>query len=137
MSISQEIIAILNDLCEKFGIAIDWTADNILPYVQTLCEKFIQFEIWTSVFWIALMWSVLLVLWIIATPCWINANKKDWDLSEGGFVLTCAFIAMALVWSLSTVAVTGVQVFDIIEATVFPEKTIYDYIMGVIQSNPR
>lgn len=39
MSISNEIIRVIDDLCEKLGIAIDWTADNILPILKSLCEN--------------------------------------------------------------------------------------------------
>ena len=48
MSISDQIIAVINDLCQKFGIAIDWTAENVLPYIEDLCARYIQFEIQTS-----------------------------------------------------------------------------------------
>lgn len=30
---SQEIINVLDNLGEKFGIAIDWSNENILPYL--------------------------------------------------------------------------------------------------------
>ena len=54
MNFSDEVIKILNYLGEKFGIAIDWTNDNALPYLQELCDKFIKWEICTSTAWIVL-----------------------------------------------------------------------------------
>lgn len=36
---SQEIIKVLDNLCEKFGIAIDWTSQNVKPYLQELFCK--------------------------------------------------------------------------------------------------
>lgn len=50
----------------KFGIAIDWTAENIMPYIEQLCAKFINFEIYTSVFWICFMTALSLLCRIIA-----------------------------------------------------------------------
>ena len=35
---SEQIIEVLNALCEKFGIAIDWTAENVMPYLTDLAE---------------------------------------------------------------------------------------------------
>ena len=30
----DEIIKVINDLCGKFGIAIDWTSSNVIPYLE-------------------------------------------------------------------------------------------------------
>ena len=40
MNFSQEIINVLDYLCNKFGIAIDWTSENVIPYIEELCERF-------------------------------------------------------------------------------------------------
>lgn len=36
---SEEVIKILDNLGEKFGIAIDWTSENIAPYLTELYER--------------------------------------------------------------------------------------------------
>ena len=33
---SEEVIKILDNLGEKFGVAIDWTSENIAPYLTKL-----------------------------------------------------------------------------------------------------
>lgn len=35
----EEIIKVLDALAEKFGLAIDWTSNNVIPYLETLCGK--------------------------------------------------------------------------------------------------
>ena len=50
MTVSSEIIEVLDYLGEKFGIAIDWTSNNVLPYLQALVDKFIKWEISTSIY---------------------------------------------------------------------------------------
>lgn len=134
MTFSEELIKVLEYLGGKIGIAIDWTAANTLPYLQELCEKFITYEIWTSFAWIAFMWGVLLILWIVTTPCWIVAAKKDWNLSEPACFIIGSFVVISLCWSIAAIAVTGVQIFDIITAIYFPEKTIYEFITKAIQT---
>ena len=133
MTFSEELIKVLEYLGGKVGIAIDWTSANMLPYLQELCEKIVEYEIWTSYAWIAFMWGVLLILWIVTTPCWIVAAKRCWDFSEPVCVMICAFVVISLGWSIATIAVTGSQIFDIITATYFPEKTIYEFITNAIQ----
>ena len=134
MTFSEELIKVLEYLGGKIGIAIDWTSANMLPYLQELCEKIVAYEIWTSYAWIAVMWGILIVLWVVTTPCWIVAAKKDWCLSEPACCIIVCFIVVSLGWSVATMAVTATQVFDIITATYFPEKTIYEFITKAIQS---
>ena len=42
---SEEIIKALDDLGDRFGIAIDWTSENVLPYLQNLMDRFITYNI--------------------------------------------------------------------------------------------
>ena len=52
MKASDQIIEVFDYLGEKLGISIDWTSENILPYIQTLCGKYINWEIATSIVWL-------------------------------------------------------------------------------------
>lgn len=132
MSVSDQIIAVLDSLCEKLGIAIDWTADKVLPQVETLCAKFIKYEIWTSVALIALFASLTFLFWIPTGILWKKELKRDeydrWDIEDGQSFVTMVMIIIACILSVTTVGVISAQIFDIIEAIVFPEKTIYDFI---------
>lgn len=42
MQMSEQIIQVLDYLGKKLGLTIDWTSENVLPYVQTLCDKYIN-----------------------------------------------------------------------------------------------
>lgn len=137
MKVSEQIIEVIDALCEKFGIAIDWTAENVMPYIEKLCVKFINYEIYTSVAWMCFWCGLTLLCWTITAFLVRGARKLEypWDddyvvtyIAIGGLVVS-GFI------SFITVCVIGCQIFDIIEATAFPEKTIYDYISGLIRSS--
>ena len=65
MTVSSEIIEVLDYLGEKFGIAIDWTSNNVLPYLQALVDKFIKWEISTSIVWIAIAAFVIAMIIIL------------------------------------------------------------------------
>ena len=51
---SEEIIKVLDALAEKFGLAVDWTSANVIPYLEQLCGKYVNYEIVTSVVWLIL-----------------------------------------------------------------------------------
>lgn len=119
MYISDEIIKILEYLCDKIGITVDWTNNNVLPYLEQICEKFVRYEIGTSVGWI--------VIAIISTILGLIFMKKvDMDGLEKCFFWCIVIGAFIII---------GVQTFDIIECCTFPEKAIYDYIEMNFSSN--
>lgn len=116
MQLSDEVIKILEYLGSKIGLTIDWTGENILPYITQLAEKFIKWEVGTSTAWIIIACAIT-VLFLVIAICihiWGDWYGTEWILF--GFVFCFAMI------------ICGVQIFDIIECKAFPEKAIYDYI---------
>ena len=61
MTFSNEVITILNDLCAKFGIAIDWTADNVMPYIQDLGNRFISYTLTMTIISLSLKFAILFI----------------------------------------------------------------------------
>jgi hypothetical protein len=117
MQVSDEIIKVLEYLGEKLGVTIDWTSNNVLPYVEQLCEKFVHWEISTSYAWIAIMGVATILSLIFA----IIVYKVD----DGWYGVEWMMFGITL---LIAIIVCGDQIFDIIECKTFPEKAIYDYI---------
>lgn len=130
MVFSKEIINVLDYLCDKFGIAIDWTSDNIIPYLESLCEKYIRYEIFTSIAWIAIFLVITGIISIALSIMHKKANAVDWDdyehkvICTTAIILWIAFIVMAFV----SIIIVGTEVFDIIECYTIPEKTILEYL---------
>lgn len=116
ITISKQIIEILDYLGEKLGIAIDWSSDNVIPYIQMLCEKYINFEISTSIAWI-----VIGVIIAIIGICFIIFDaKNEWEY-VGPIVIGAIILII-------TIPVICVQIFDIIRCNTFPELQIIEYI---------
>ena len=115
MTISSQIIEVLNDLCMKFGVAIDWSQENVTPYLQELAGKYISWEVATSWAWIVL--GVITIL--IGIALWIFECKTNVD----DFFYVMAFVLFAL-----GAFIVVCQVFDILECKYFPEKAIFEYI---------
>ena len=116
MQVSDEVIKILEYLCDKIGVTIDWTNNNVLPYLEQLCGKFVKWEIGTSIAWI-----VLTIIAVIITL--IFSKVVDWEGVES-VIFWCVVVA--------AVIVIGCKTFDIIECYTFPEKAIYDYIQSYL-----
>lgn len=134
MSVSNEIIKVIDALAEKFGVAVDWTSENIIPYLEQLCDKYINYEIATSVVWI--VFGVFLISsckWglKIAQNCDVKHEKNrynDWDFIAN---LTRAGTVIAIV---AGVIVIIFQTFDIITCLTFPEKIILKELKSLINN---
>ena len=129
---SDEIIKVLDALAEKFGLAVDWTSSNILPYIQELAGKIVRWEIGTSIMWLV----IGVILLILIVPCIKFAKyahkkaKEDryscWDLIEV-FIITATVVCV-----ISGIIMSIWQIYDIITCYTFPEKILLDFISNYI-----
>ena len=124
MSFSSQFIEVLDALCEKFGIAVDWTSQNIVPYVTDLATRIITYEIWTSAAWIV----IVAIVFLIALKMTKNLCKEDRFEDEwfSGWIIR-------IITGIIFFTVIGFEVFDIIEALALPEKTLYDFITRLMR----
>ena len=120
ISFSDELIKTFDYLLSQFGIAVDWTSENVIPYLQTLAEKLVRFEINTSIMWLVVGVVVLTVgVWIFVK------DIKDWD--SGVFILGAILIIVAGI-------VCCCQVYDIIKCVSFPELYVFEYIKHALNT---
>ena len=125
MSFSSQFIEVLDALCAKFGIVIDWTSQNVIPYLTDLATRLVNYEIWTSVAWIVILGVAFIVTWKLTK----NARKDDSYGNEGNFI--CAWVACGII-GIFFVTVTCVEIFDIIRALTIPEVVIYGFLKGLM-----
>lgn len=126
MELSSQIITVLDDLCRRFGIVVDWASENIAPYLEDLAEKLVVFEVATSWFWIILIASVTLLSWIGFAIFAIVCGLYD-DVPT-------VFLVISILLTFITIIMTGTQIYDIITCEVFPEKILFREIKELLQS---
>ena len=126
MTVSSEIIEVLDYLGEKFGIAIDWTSNNVLPYLQTLVDKFIKWEISTSIVWIVIAAFVIVAMIVLINVKGVREINEEID----GMLWIPVIVSIIV-----SFIVICIQIFDIIECSVFPEKALYDFIKVMLNQN--
>ena len=128
MQVSDQIIEVLDYLCSKIGVTIDWTASNVLPYVQTLLEKYIAWEIGSDIFWciIGILFIISGIIFYKLTIKFKNKYEKTGDVD---YEMLYIFTSIAFVIVLVIGAITGMyNIYDIIKCVTFPELKIYEYI---------
>ena len=119
--ISDQIIKVLDNLCDKFGLAIDWSSKNVQPYLKELMTKCVNYKFTVDVVWICV--SVLLLITGIVLLIIALKSKKEhkyWDDWEVWFVL-------AAVGALAGIIIICLIVIpEMIACKTFPEKVIID-----------
>ena len=121
---SEEVIKILDVFAERFGLAIDWTSVNVLPYLQQLYDKCVTYEIVTSVMWILIGICLLFsgkYLIKMMKYCW-KKYKEDWTADYD--IITIGLGVFAGVIIIGGTIIILCQIFDIITCITFPEKII-------------
>lgn len=135
MSFSNELITVLDYLAQKLGIAIDWTSDNVMPYLKDLCDRFIEYEIFNSFMTVGAWAAFLLffVCWLIPTHI-IAKNRLDWDWDH----ITCWVAGVAwvgfVICLIGTIASAIYEGFHIVECWKMPEKVIIEYVQNLLNT---
>ena len=132
---SEEIIKVLDALGEKFGIAINWTSENVMPYLQQLCNKYITYEIATSV--VLLLLGVFLLFigkyLIEKTKQYWKKYEEESEYSDFDIIAT-VFGMLAGCVIIVGIIVILCQTFDIITCVTFPEKMLIEEMQSIYKT---
>lgn len=127
---SEEIIKVLNDLGERFGIAIDWTSQNVMSYLQDLASRYMTYNNLIAIIQIAI--SVILI--IIGIVCiiklikWRNSkNYNDSYLSDDPLMCGLGITGASILIALAIGLIIG-NTMGIIQNVCMPEMIILDYM---------
>ena len=124
-----ELTNAIDEIAEKFGIAIDWADKNALPYIQELMQRYRSMVIFQGV--IAIIFCALIVIsgiFLIKHIC--KADNKsvfreyDNDFSILGLItiISCV-IAMAVCVPLTFEIISGILNWIFVPELQFAEKT--------------
>ena len=133
----KEIIKVLDALSEKLGIAIDYTSDNVIPYVQQLSEKLVNYELATSIMFIILNIIPVIVTLMLIKYILKSIKNKTYTIKGSEFTVHEVATIFAAVLSFLSIFFTINIIFeaiDIITCITFPEKIIFEYVTEVLQS---
>ena len=129
---SEEIIKVLDNLGEKFGIAIDWSSQNVMPYLQDLMGRFINYKNCSAIIWIVV--SVIFIILSIILGIIICKKLKNYYESEQYRCKRDENFSYGLTWFcaglliLIFVIVLFCNINGIFKNIYIPEATIIEYI---------
>lgn len=126
VTVSDQIIQVLDALCDKFGLAIDWGAQNVLPYAQELMSKMVSYELWTSIMWIV-VFAIFMALSGGSAMHILKQPEAEVEEFEAGL-----FIVLMIIFMVFFLCVVW-QVTDIITCLTFPEKIVFEMMQNMMK----
>lgn len=136
MSFSNEVITLIDELAARFGIVIDWTAENIMPYLTDLGIRFVTLVTWKSILGICftlflLCFSILIFRKGLKMYTEDTNGIKDHDDD--------IYIPITIIGAIATLFCTIMNfvaipcfVNQILECKFLPEKIILDYLTDIL-----
>lgn len=134
----DEVIKVLNHLGDQFGVAIDWSSANVMPYLNDLMTRMIKYGIYINIYHIiyaifitALFIIVTIVLYKIAYKMILNSEENKEYVNPAKILSTAFAISLVTTVIVALIEVGNIKdcIADIIELNTVPEK----YVIEIIQ----
>lgn len=130
---SEEIIKVLDELGKRFGIVIDWSNQNIVPYLQELLKRFICYRNIAACVWIIISIAMTIsgVVMIRFLNKWRKSDNYDKDYcSDDDMLAILGYIFSICIIALGIGLIIG-NMFGIVKNVCMPEMVVYEYITNI------
>ena len=130
---SEEIIKVLDELGKRFGILIDWSNQNIIPYLQELLKRFICYRNITACVWIIVSIAITISGFVMIKFLnkWRKSKNYNSDYyGDDEFLATLGYIFSICMIALGIGLIIG-NMFGIVKNVCMPEMVVYEYITNI------
>ena len=130
---SEEIIKVIDELGKRFGIVIDWSNQNIIPYLQELLKRFICYRNITACVWIIV--SIAMTIGGVVMSKILNKWEKSDNYNESycsddEFLAIMGYIFSICIIALGIGLIIG-NILGIVKNICMPEMVVYEYIKNI------
>lgn len=134
----NEVIKVLNHLGDQFGVAIDWSSANVMPYLNDLMSRMIKYGIYINIYHIiyaifitAVFIIVTIVLYKIACKMILRSEENEEHINSAKILSTAFAISLVTTVIVTLIEIGNIKdcIADIIELNTVPEK----YVVEIIQ----
>lgn len=130
---SDEIIKVLDALGEKLGIVIDWTQQNVQPYIQDLCQRAVQYKLSTCIASLALS-AIVLILGISLLIYIIGVTVKKhlkYNSDDARFAVQAVGYTAACLMVIFGTPMLLINLNNLFGYTYLPEKALLEIIQSI------
>lgn len=135
---SEEIIKVLNYLGEQLGIAIDWSAENVMPQVMDILGRYRVYTIINNIISTICMLLILLAIFFVAKKCIKDITNKTegiwWNCDFGGgtSLLSILFMIIGICIALFMFVCVCENISVILQWAIVPEIKYLEMLKGLM-----
>jgi hypothetical protein len=136
MSMSKEIITVVDELAKRFGIVIDWTSKNVVPYISELFDKFITYNIGVNCIPI-----VMLIFCFVGWYFYYKSYKNAYETEKNTLLWSFRYDEPTVYGTIAVIILAGVtiisvvysidSILNLIQLITFPELYVFEYIQNM------
>lgn len=124
METTNVVIQVLDELGKKFGLMVDWSQQNIQPYVQDLMARVVGYEFWTNFVWMAFFFLMIVFGFFIIIKLWKTYEDED-D--------RCYIIVLSFLYNILFGGLFIGTIMYAIKCSTLPELIFMDYLQNFIK----
>ena len=124
METTNAVIQVLDELGKKFGLMVDWSQQNIQPYVQDLMARVVGYEFWTNFVWMSFSFLMILLGVFTIIKLWKTFEYED-D--------RCIIIVFSAIYNVVFVGIFISTIMYAIKCSTLPELIFMDYLQNFIK----
>ena len=117
---NMEIEKAIDKIAEKFGIVVDWSQDNIYPYIRDILQRYRTVSIVRDAVTIVLL-ALSAILATLVLKYIFKQDRKYIISADVDDIISAIIIAACIVWLSIFVPATIVNIYDITGWIFVPE----------------
>ena len=126
---NNQLVELLKELANQMGIAVDWTSNNIRPYIIDIMGRLARYEIFTSAIWILFFVIVILIASKLIRMSYKRfKDEEDYIWDEELFIPIAIGLSIVILFSSFCIIV---QCYDIGEAIYTPELLLIEQLKSL------
>lgn len=129
MTFSDQFIQIMDYIGEKLGIIIDWTSQNVSPYLFDLFSRLCQFMIAKHI--VALIGFIIFGIIcafgakkLFKICCCNSSDNEVWFFSGIGWIVLAVASVVLFIIAFG-------EIHSLVEAIYIPEKAVIEYLLEI------
>lgn len=136
---TNQFIENLNAVCDKLGIAIDWTSDNLMPQIQDLLTRYGRYLLVSNIVFVVI--GVLAIVFgaILLTKTNSSFNKGTWardaDLTSikthSGIGFTC--LSLSIFCIALGIIILLLRIDSVVKAATIPDIYAAQRLIEMLQ----
>ena len=129
---SSEVSEVLNTLGEKFGLFVDWSQQNVQPYIEDLMQRVVQYNLAINICWLVVS-TILFVIGIISISRIIKRVRSvdGIPIDEESIAVATAVISFFDI--IIGITMIPISIGHIFQCLYLPEMVFIEELKSLIQ----